>query len=131
MNVRDWLYVSDHAEALWQVLTRGRLGETYNIGGRNEWANLRMVELMCDLFDELKPSAGGNSRQLISFVNDRPGHDRRYAIDADKIQCELGWTPAHTFQDGIRETVKWYLENQAWVEAVSGKRKAASPELSR
>ena len=118
MNVRDWLYVRDHAEALWQVLTRGRLGETYNIGGHNEWANLRIVELICDILDELAPQLGGQSRRLISFVKDRPGHDRRYAIDAGKIQRELGWTPAHTFQSGIRETIQWYLDNQEWVRSV-------------
>ena len=118
MNVRDWLYVGDHAEALWQVLTRGKLGETYNIGGHNEWANLRIVELICDLIDEFKPELGGQSRRLITFVTDRPGRDRRYAIDAGKIQRELGWTPAHTFETGIRETVRWYLDNQAWVQAV-------------
>ena len=121
MNVRDWLYVRDHAEALWLAFTRGRDGETYNIGGHNEWANLRIVELICDIIDELAPKLGGNSRQLITFVKDRLGHDRRYAIDAAKIQRELGWTPAHKFEDGIRETVQWYLDNQAWVKAVSQK----------
>jgi dTDP-glucose 4,6-dehydratase len=118
MNVRDWLYVRDHAEALWQVLTRGKNGETYNIGGHNEWANLRIVELICDLIDEFAPDLGGHTRTLITFVKDRPGHDRRYAIDASKLQSELGWTPAHTFEQGIRETVRWYLANQAWVKAV-------------
>jgi dTDP-glucose 4,6-dehydratase len=118
MNVRDWLYVGDHADALWLVLTRGKDGETYNIGGHNEWANIRIVELICDLIDQLAPSLGGNSRKLISFVPDRPGHDRRYAIDASKIQRELGWTPAHTFERGIRETVAWYLANQHWVSKV-------------
>ncbi len=118
LNVRDWLYVRDHAEALWQVLTRGRDGETYNIGGHNEWANLRIVELICDLIDELAPRLGGNSRKLIAFVKDRPGHDRRYAIDAGKIQKELGWVPAHKFEQGIRETVQWYLDNQQWVRTV-------------
>jgi dTDP-glucose 4,6-dehydratase len=118
MNVRDWLYVRDHAEALWTVLNRGQLGETYNIGGHNEWANLRIVELICDLIDELKPQLGGNSRELISYVKDRAGHDRRYAIDASKIQKELGWVPAHKFEQGIRETVQWYLDNQEWVKRV-------------
>jgi dTDP-glucose 4,6-dehydratase len=118
MNVRDWLYVRDHAEALWTVLQNGKSGETYNIGGHNEWANLRIVEVICDLIDEMKPQLGGKSRSLISFVKDRPGHDRRYAIDATKIQKELGWTPAHHFEQGIRETVRWYLENQYWVETV-------------
>ena len=98
--------------------TRGKPGETYNIGGHNEWANLRIVESICDTIDELVPTLGGNSRKLISFVKDRPGHDRRYAIDASKIQRERGWTPAHKFEDGIRETVRWYLDNQAWVKAV-------------
>ena len=118
MNVRDWLYVRDHAQALWQVLTRGQAGETYNVGGRNEWPNIRVVELICDLIDELAPGLGGQSRKLITFVEDRPGHDRRYAIDATKIKNELGWTPAYTFEQGIRETVKWYLENQEWVKSV-------------
>jgi len=118
MNVRDWLYVRDHAEALWTVLSRGKPGETYNIGGHNEWANIRIVELICDLIDEMQPNLGGKSRSLISFVKDRPGHDRRYAIDATKIQKELGWIPAHHFEQGIRETVKWYLDNQRWVETV-------------
>lgn len=118
MNVRDWLYVGDHAEALWQVLRRGRDGETYNIGGHNEWANIHIVQLMCDLVDELKPELGGESRKLITFVKDRPGHDRRYAIDASKIQKELGWVPAYTFETGIRETVRWYLQNQEWVDEV-------------
>jgi dTDP-glucose 4,6-dehydratase len=118
MNVRDWLYVRDHAGALWSVLTRGRAGETYNIGGHNEWANLNIVQLICDLIDEMAPQLGGNSRKLITFVKDRPGHDRRYAIDATKIQKELGWVPAHKFEEGIRETVRWYLDHQEWVRAV-------------
>jgi dTDP-glucose 4,6-dehydratase len=118
LNVRDWLYVRDHAEALWTVLQRGKLGETYNIGGHNEWANLRIVELICDLIDEMNPALGGNSRKLITFVKDRPGHDRRYAIDATKIKNELGWLPAHKFEQGIRETVRWYLDNQDWVKSV-------------
>jgi dTDP-glucose 4,6-dehydratase len=120
LNVRDWLYVLDHAEALWQVLTRGRNGETYNIGGHSEWANIRIVELICDLVDELASHLGGASRRLITYVKDRPGHDRRYAIDASKIHRELGWIPAHTFESGIRATVQWYLENQSWVRTVKG-----------
>jgi dTDP-glucose 4,6-dehydratase len=122
MNVRDWLYVGDHAEALWQVLARGKDGETYNIGGHNEWANINIVNLICDLVDEMKPELGGNSRKLITYVKDRAGHDRRYAIDATKIKDELGWVPAYTFERGIRETVRWYLDNQAWVETVKGKK---------
>ncbi|MGH7994263.1 MAG: dTDP-glucose 4,6-dehydratase [Limisphaerales bacterium] len=120
LNVRDWLYVRDHAEALWLVLTLGKPGDTYNIGGHNEWANLRIVELICDIIDELAPRLGGASRKLISFVKDRPGHDRRYAIDASKIQRELGWAPAHKFEQGLRETIQWYLDHQAWVKAVTG-----------
>ena len=118
LNVRDWLYVRDHAEALWLVLNRGKSAETYNIGGHNEWANIRIVELICDLIDEFAPKLGGNSRKLITFVKDRPGHDRRYAIDASKIQKELGWIPTHSFEQGIRETVRWYLDNQLWVKQV-------------
>ena len=121
LNVRDWLYVRDHAEALWQVLTRGRDGQTYNIGGHNEFSNIRIVELICDLMDALAPQLGGGSRRLIQFVKDRPGHDRRYAIDAGKIQRELGWKPAHTFQTGLRETIQWYLDNQEWVKQVKKK----------
>jgi dTDP-glucose 4,6-dehydratase len=117
-NVRDWLYVRDHAAALWRVITRGRDGETYNIGGNNQWTNLRLVEVICDLIDELAPQLGGGSRNLITFVKDRPGHDRRYAIDATKMRRELGWTPAYSFERGIRETVQWYLNNQAWVAEV-------------
>jgi dTDP-glucose 4,6-dehydratase len=120
LNVRDWLYVLDHADALWQVLMRGRVGETYNIGGQNEWANLRVVEMICDLVDEHAPQLGGDSRRLISLVKDRPGHDRRYAIDATKLRTELGWAPVYSFEDGLRLTVRWYLEHQDWVRAVIG-----------
>lgn len=119
MNVRDWLYVGDHVEALWLVLNQGHAGETYNIGGLNEKANIHLVQLICELVDEMKPELGGSSCSLISFVKDRPGHDRRYAIDASKIERELGWQPAHTFETGIRETVSWYLQNQDWVRSVT------------
>ncbi len=120
MNVRDWLFVEDHCDALWLVLNRGVSGETYNVGGHNEWPNIRIVELLCDLVDEMRPDLGGNSRQLISFVKDRPGHDRRYAIDASRIERDLGWRPAHRFEDGIRKTVRWYLDNTRWaLEVVS------------
>ena len=122
MNVRDWLYVRDHVEALWQVLARGQDGETYNIGGQNEWANIRIVELICDLADELAPELGGNTRRLITFVKDRPGHDRRYAIDASKLRRTMGWLPTYTFERGIRETVQWYLGHQTWVQTVLTKR---------
>ena len=117
---RDWLYVTDHCAAVRLVLERGRVGETYNIGGQNEKANIDVAYLLCDILDEVKPRADGRSyRGQISFVTDRPGHDRRYAIDADKIERELGWTPAETFETGIRKTVQWYLNNRAWVERVT------------
>ncbi len=119
MNVRDWLYVGDHVEALWSALNRGRAGQTYNIGGLNEQANLHLVQRICDLVDEMRPALGGNSRSLISFVADRPGHDRRYAIDSIKIQQELGWSPRHTLETGLRETVAWYLDHQNWVASAS------------
>ncbi len=126
LNVRDWLYVLDHVEALWLALTRGRPGEQYNIDGGNEWPNLRIVERICDLVDELRPELGGGSRRLITFVKDRPGHDRRYAVDASKIRRELGWTPAHDFDTGLRETVRWYLDHQDWVRRVRDEQ-ATSP----
>ncbi|OYW74767.1 MAG: dTDP-glucose 4,6-dehydratase [Verrucomicrobia bacterium 12-59-8] len=119
MNVRDWLYVEDHCKALWSALTTGQPGETYNVGGRNERANLHLVQSICDLIDELLPACGGNSRRLIRFVPDRPGHDRRYAMDAAKIQFELGWSPDHTLETGLRQTVAWYLEHQDWVRSVA------------
>jgi dTDP-glucose 4,6-dehydratase len=109
MNVRDWLYVGDHCEALWTVLTKGKPGETYNIGGHNEKANLHLVQLLCDLMDEMKPDLGGKSRSLITFVSDRPGHDRRYAIDAGKIEHELGWRAAHSLESGLRHTLACHL----------------------
>ena len=113
MNVRDWLYVKDHAQALWTVLQHGTSGQAYNIGGHNEWANIRIVEHICDTIDNLVPQLGGHSRALITFVEDRPGHDRRYAIDASKIRRELGWTPSHSFEAGLGETIRWYLNNPA------------------
>lgn len=118
-QVRDWLYVSDHCAAIRRVLEDGRLGETYNIGGWNEKANLDVVYTLCDILDELSPKAsGGSYREQIAYVADRPGHDRRYAIDARKIERELGWRPAETFESGIRKTVQWYLANQEWVADV-------------
>jgi len=114
--VRDWLYVDDHARGLLRVVTAGRPGETYNIGGNNERTNLQVVEAICDLLDEWRPSSGGARphRELIAFVPDRPGHDRRYAIDAGKLRRELGWRAAETFESGIRKTVRWYLDNEWW-----------------
>jgi dTDP-glucose 4,6-dehydratase len=119
MNVRDWLYVEDHCAAIRAVLERGRVGETYNIGGNSERANIDVVTTICDLVDEMCPTAGGKRRrELITYVKDRPGHDRRYAIDAAKISHELGWEPAERFENGLRKTVGWYLDHAEWVERV-------------
>jgi dTDP-glucose 4,6-dehydratase len=119
MQVRDWLYVRDHCSAIRRVLEAGKLGETYNVGGWNEKPNIDIVNTVCALLDELRPRADGQSyRSLITYVKDRPGHDRRYAIDARKIECELGWKPAETFDTGIRKTVQWYLDHPDWVANV-------------
>lgn len=129
MQVRDWLYVRDHAAAIWAVMQKGRRGETYNVGGRCEMPNLRVVESICDILDELLPLSSdichptsgqklSSRRSLITFVKDRPGHDRRYAIDCSKIQNELGWAPEETFATGLRKTIQWYLDNPQWVEHV-------------
>ncbi len=117
-NVRDWLWVIDHVEAMDAILHRGRIGETYNIGGSNEWANIDLVYLLCDLVDELLQCPAGTARHLITFVKDRPGHDRRYAIDASKIRRELGWQPSITFEEGLRRTIQWYLDNTEWLQQV-------------
>jgi len=118
-QIRDWLYVGDHCSAIREVLAKGQLGETYNIGGWNEKANIDVVKTICSILDELKPRADGKSyAEQISFVEDRPGHDRRYAIDANKIKCELGWLPKETFDSGIKKTVQWYLDNPVWIEGV-------------
>jgi dTDP-glucose 4,6-dehydratase len=118
-QIRDWLYVGDHCSAICEVLAKGRLGETYNIGGWNEKANIDVVKTICQILDGLKPRSDGKSyAEQITFVTDRPGHDRRYAIDASKIERELGWRPAETFDTGIRKTVQWYLDNPVWVEGV-------------
>jgi dTDP-glucose 4,6-dehydratase len=118
-NVRDWLYVEDHCAAIAEVLDRGRVGQTYNIGGWNEKRNIEIVETICDIVDEMAGSRGEPRRGLITFVKDRPGHDRRYAMDATKIKRELGWSPLETFESGIRKTVQWYLENSEWVRDVT------------
>ena len=118
-QIRDWLYVKDHCSAIRRVLEAGRLGETYNVGGWNEKPNIEIVHTVCALLDELQPRADGQPySQQITYVTDRPGHDRRYAIDATKLADELGWKPAETFETGIRKTVQWYLDNQAWVNNV-------------
>jgi dTDP-glucose 4,6-dehydratase len=118
MQVRDWLYVGDHCSAIRRVLEAGKVGEVYNIGGWNEMPNIEIVNTICTLLDELRPDPAGPYARLITYVKDRPGHDRRYAIDARKIELELGWRPAETFQTGIRKTVQWYLDNQDWVQHV-------------
>jgi dTDP-glucose 4,6-dehydratase len=119
LNVRDWLYVEDHCEAIATVLRQGKAGETYNIGGWNEKRNIDIVHLICDIVDELAGTRGAPRRSLVTFVKDRPGHDRRYAMDARKIEQELGWRPKETFETGIRKTVRWYLGNEEWVRGVT------------
>jgi len=119
-NIRDWLYVEDHCEAIKIVLRRGKLGETYNVGGKNEKKNIDVVEGICAVLDELAPSSNGKPyRDLIEFVKDRPGHDLRYAIDAEKIENELSWFPAESFETGLRKTIRWYLDHQAWVKNIT------------
>ena len=118
MQIRDWLYVKDHCSAIRRVLEAGRLGETYNVGGWNEKPNIEIVQTICQLLDELRPKAQGSYASQITYVTDRPGHDRRYAIDARKLEAELGWKPAETFETGIRKTVQWYLTNTEWVAHV-------------
>lgn len=118
-NIRDWLYVEDHCSAIREVLARGTPGETYNIGGWNEKTNLEVVHTLCDILDQERPKAQGSYRDQMTFVKDRPGHDARYAIDATKIEQELGWKPEETFETGIRKTVRWYLEHAEWVARVT------------
>ena len=119
-NVRDWLYVTDHCRAVWEIIKKGRNGETYNIGGNCEMENIRLVETVCDALDRIASPLAGNTprRSLITFVKDRPGHDRRYAIDATKLKDQLGWTPQTSIETGIRATINWYLDNAGWVERV-------------
>ncbi|SDP81084.1 dTDP-glucose 4,6-dehydratase [Phyllobacterium sp. YR620] len=124
-NVRDWLYVEDHARALETVVTKGAVGESYNIGGHNEKTNLNVVETICDILDQKRPrKGGGRYRDLITFVSDRPGHDRRYAIDASKIERDLGWTPQESFETGLAKTIDWYLANEWWWEPIRSGRYA-------
>ena len=117
-NVRDWLYVDDHAEAIWLVLERGQSGSTYNVGGRSEWKNLAILKRLIGIVAEKTSTQASELESLITFVKDRPGHDQRYAVDCSKIERELGWVPRHDLESGLRETVTWYLENQGWVERV-------------
>lgn len=119
LNIRDWLHVKDHSIAIETVLKGGKPGGIYNIGGNNEWKNIDIVHLVCGLLDGKLARPSGENRGLITFVKDRPGHDRRYAIDASKMRCELGWEPSYTFEQGIAETIDWYLANQEWVEQVT------------
>jgi dTDP-glucose 4,6-dehydratase len=120
-NIRDWLFVEDHARALTAVFEKGRPGQTYNIGGSAERTNLTVVQSICDTLDGIRPRPGGSYRDLISFVADRPGHDQRYAIDATRIRTELGWAPLETFETGIRRTVQWYLDNEPWWTAIGNR----------
>jgi len=120
LQIRDWLFVEDHCSAICRLMEKGTLGETYNIGGWNEMTNLKVVQTLCSILDKLTPRSDGKSySSQITYVTDRPGHDRRYAIDASKIERELGWRPAETFESGIQKTVEWYLSNQDWVENVT------------
>ena len=120
LQLRDWLFVEDHCSAICRLMEKGTLGETYNIGGWNEMTNLKVVQTLCSILDELTPRSDGKSySSQITYVTDRPGHDRRYAIDASKIEREFGWRPAETFESGIQKTVEWYLSNQDWVENVT------------
>jgi len=118
-NVRDWLYVEDHARAIDTIFHQGKNGQTYNIGGFNEWKNIDIVHLLCGIMDKKLNRPAGESAKLITYVKDRPGHDLRYAIDATKLNKELGWTPSLQFEEGLEKTVDWYLQNQDWVKAVT------------
>ena len=118
-NVRDWLYVEDHCDAIWTIMNSGVIGEMYNVGGNAEMENILIVQLICDILDEIKPATDGKPRrQLITFVSDRPGHDRRYAIDFAKLNTALGWSPRESFKSGLRKTVNWYLNQKKWVENI-------------
>jgi len=120
-NIRDWLFVDDHVKALWRIVTEGENGQVYNVGGHNEMTNIDVVKTICAILDDIRPRADGQDyAKQITFVADRPGHDRRYAIDATKIQRDLDWTPDETFETGIRKTVQWYLDHAEWVAKVSG-----------
>ncbi len=117
-NIRDWLYVEDHCSAVWQILREGKIGETYNIGGENEWENIQLVKVICELIAEKKKKEKDCYKRLITYVKDRPGHDRRYAINCDKIKSKLGWKAKYSFREGLDKTIDWYLKNQEWVKNV-------------
>ena len=119
LYTRDWLFVKDHATAIDAVFHKGKINETYNIGGFNEWTNIDLIKLLCKLMDEKLNRTSGESEQLIAYVKDRPGHDRRYAIDATKINQELGWAPSVTFEQGLAETIDWFLSNQEWLNNIT------------
>ena len=117
-NIRDWLYVDDHAEAVWTVMDRGRRGECYNVGGENEWENIKLLHVLCEKVSEETGKDKDYYKKLITFVKDRPGHDRRYAINCDKIKEELGWKRRYSFEEGLEQTVRWYLDNTEWAESI-------------
>jgi dTDP-glucose 4,6-dehydratase len=117
-NVRDWLYVEDHCSAIWQILKNGKAGETYNIGGENEWENIKLVNVLCELLAEINGYSKDYYKRLITYVKDRPGHDRRYAINCDKLKSHLGWSCKYNFQEGLNQTIKWYIKNRDWVDRV-------------
>jgi len=118
-NIRDWLWVEDHASAIDAIFHKGRVGESYNVGGLNEWTNIELVRYLCQIMDQKLGRAEGSSEKLLTYVTDRAGHDKRYAIDASKLEAELGWKPSITFEQGLERTVDWYLENQEWVTKVT------------
>ena len=117
-NIRDWLYVKDHASAVWTILNKGRVGESYNVGGENEWENIHLITRMCEIVAEKTHVTKESLLNLITYIKDRPGHDRRYAIDCTKIKKELGWKQSVTFDEGLESTITWYLENSAWIESI-------------